>query len=314
MARPKRNLVEEIQTKIFIFYVCELLGIKPTGSDLSMFFEGHKRSSSKWKRYLYGTKTPSPGTLMLMFEKIDSLPGSDEFSRSIKELWYSSLWIALKAGEQTNGYWTEFYKTLPIRLQKHVFVANVHSGNPYDRRYPRQNELSAIEKISDLNTLAFFIGLTRDAAINNKGISIHGLDVALYRLFFAFCQHIPFNPFALELWHYFKRHVILQDRRAFEILRRNRWQESDAKVIEIIQLDADLINIARQIGLVSTPQEVRQFLHFFYTNKPEKIYLEIEQYQQQEQCEFTRLNELIRKLNTLRTSANKIPYPLSTHN
>ncbi|MCG7568196.1 hypothetical protein MHM95_18145 [Pseudoalteromonas sp. CnMc7-15] len=308
MARPKRNPVEVIQTKIFMHNLCDELGIELFGPELSYYFEGTRRASSKWKRFIAGEKTPSPGTINLILNKIKTQHGSTKLANNLVELWYSPLWSALFAGQLGSEYWTEFYKNMPIRFQKHVFEKDAPFGDSFKRRYPRHSEIDAIEKHCDREGFAFLIALARDASANKLGLYVHSLDVAIYRLFFAFCQHRPFRPFCIELWNYFKKYVVLPDRHTFNLRQITRWQQPDYSVPETIELDAYYLGIAQKIGLISTHQQARQFLFYFHINKTEKIIWEMEQYRNNGVGEFPHLSLLVKKLNTLRKAKERINF------
>ena len=306
MARPKRNPVEKIKTKMLIHFLCEKLCIEHSGAALSHFFEGTRRASSKWKRFVEGDMTPSIGTINLILNKLKSLQDDGDFAKYFYDLWHSPLWTVLNAGRQESEYWTKFYKSMPVRYQRHVFDNGSSFNDSSKRRYPRHSEVLSIEKFGDLEGFAFLIALARDSIDENLGLYIHTLDLSIYRLFFAFCQHHPFKPFCIELWKYFKDHIILQDRFLFRLLDITRWQELDDKVIELIELDDYYLNIAEKIGFISNHQQARQFLYYFHTNNAVNISNELEEFYSNESGSYTHLSILAKKLNSLRKKNERI--------
>lgn len=305
MGRPERNPVEEIKTKLLIYYLCEGLCIEKSGAALSHYFEGTRRASSKWKRFLEGKRTPSVGTIQLLLNKLKHQQDTEEFGSTFAQLWNSPLWVALRAGQQSNEYWIQFYKSMPVRFQKHVFDSGASFSDPFKRRYPRQSEIIAVEKHSDLDGFAFLIALARDSRINNLGLYNRALDLSLYRLFYAFSQHQPFKHYCIQLWHYFNKHVVIDDRTVFSKLDIKRWQETDYEVLENTERDAYYLRVAEKAGLISNNLQARQFLFYFHTGIS-KIATELEKYHSNESWKYIHLPALVVKLNNLRKQGDRI--------
>ena len=110
--RPKRNPVEKLRTRTFMNFLCWHANIAFTGYQLEHHFEPehiklNKKSDlqvrrCKWDRYVNGTATPNKDTCILIKSRYPhSLCCFD-----------SPLWQALKAGEQTEDYWSDFYKSV----------------------------------------------------------------------------------------------------------------------------------------------------------------------------------------------------------
>lgn len=309
MGRPERNPVEEIKTKLLMYYLCEELCIEKSGTALSHYFEGTRRASSKWKRFLEGVRTPSVGTIQLLLNKLNCKQNTADFGRIFSGLWNSPLWAALQAGQQESEYWLMFYKSMPVRFQKHVFYSGSSFSDSFKRRYPRQSEVISIEKHSDLDGFAFLIALARDSRINNLGLYVHTLDLSLYRLFYAFCQHQPFKFFCTHLWVYFQKHIVMQDRHVFGLLEETRWQESEIEVVENRERDAYYLRLAEKAGFISNNGQARQFLFYFHTGNSE-IATELEKYHSNEPLKYIHLSALVTKLNRLRKQGDRIRFKM----
>nr|WP_193988100.1 hypothetical protein [Lelliottia steviae] len=155
MARPSRDPIEKLKTQMFMRYLCTELKLPLFGPALAEFFDGSRRASSKWKRYIDGEKTPSAGTIKGLLNRITCKFNDKEVTELLTDFWFSPLWKALKAEAVDSSYWKSFYKNMPVRFHKYVFDKNAHFGNSYKRRYPRSSEVTSIEKYCDFDSLDF---------------------------------------------------------------------------------------------------------------------------------------------------------------
>lgn len=311
MARPRRDPIEALKAKLFMRLIALRLDIPPSGSGFSFYFDGTKRNSSKWKRYLDGNKCPSLGTRNQIFQQIRQGAHGEGLTQELSTFWNSPIWAALVSSLPSENDWTEFYKTLPLDLQRHVFVRKVVNNNPYDRRSPRKSEIIAVEKKCTLDALAFLCALTREST--HEKLRSNGLDseLSLYRLLLAFFRHEPFKSHWRDIWHYVKQHVVSQDRRLAHLFGVFRWEETTAQIEYFLGLDTHVINLAKQIGWEFTELQERQFIMFCHILGYKKVCIELSLISNKHPTNLPTITKLAKRINSLRIAKHKVAVPPS---
>lgn len=133
---------------------------------------GTLQRSGKWDRYVRAKSTPGQETI----EKIKNRypePYHYYFSDS-------PLWAAIRAGEQSDKYWTTFYQNLRPSLQKHIFVYDIGQRARLTRRKLRNSSIDAILREGDLDALACLVALMRDGQNPPPSFRYQKLEVAVY--------------------------------------------------------------------------------------------------------------------------------------
>jgi len=315
MARKKRNIIEEIKTKVLINFLCIKLDIGLSSGELSEYFEGTRRNSSKWKRYITGEHSISNGTLDLILsvicekEKLDK----EHLVQQIKELFYSPLWVALESGDKNIEFWLEFYRSLPINLQQYVFLKN----SPSDRTFPNEAQLPPIERICTLESLALLVGLARETRDKLSGFHIVKLERPLVRVLLFTLQESGFYQCRFELVRYFIEHVFLPNHelRVHIDAPLNNFRISEKALDDLIENDIAITEAAQRFGIVKTEREKQLFYFYrFHLERSsiDKVNIEIFYLQKKKFREYPTLNKIITKLNRRRADSQQIPLILPT--
>ena len=171
-----------LRAQLFIYLVCDRLQIPRTGPDLAEYFEGDRSFGSKWRRYLERKTAPSVDSYQLILEIADK---QKELKAELQSFYESPFWHALNfkdAPHTEEDRCIEFYKTLPAKLQSHIFRNTEGRYGAEVIAHPLQaRSLEAIADVANLDALAAFIVLTLQE--KTKGFRInHNVKLRLFNL------------------------------------------------------------------------------------------------------------------------------------
>ncbi len=300
----KNNAIIELRIKTYAFHVCKVAGIPFNPSAMEDFFmpwvykeKGYR--NGKFRNYVNGLRPPSNKTLQEIENKC----------QGTKELFNSPLWTVLVSGSQTTSYWESFYTSLPMSLKVIIFDLK-NDTNSTKRVKITEIKIKKIQKQGNQVALACLIALLREADLNDQLYIYDRLEHAVYNLLLLNLQLSYFNHFYMEIWLYFKKHIIRKDRSW--LFKPERFQESEEQLSQILYIDSNAIKSAITLRLVTCSDEISQFYYWLYqgnyeSHLKELIYRANNRKWDQEENQ-SGLNKLIKNINSDRKPANKIKF------
>lgn len=314
MAKPKRDPIESIKTRCFIYGFCALADIEMSGPELSLYVEKTRKNSSKWHRFIAGETTPSEGTVNLMLARLATFKGQ-ESANKLRQLFDSSIWLALAVNFVENIKRSEFYKTLPPSIQSAVLTP----VSPFDNRvvlykYPNASTIKKIERNGSLDALACLMAMLREDDLSEESFAATHIDLAAYRLLLSFFQHPHFNYVHAELWQHIRKYVLQHDEKTRRKMGIGFWDMSAEDVAQVIEQDRELIEVAKQAKIISIQEDINPFLHLFYRYPRHSIIkTQLESISNNESTCMAELNMFITLLNKHRPRRNQTEFADDIH-
>jgi hypothetical protein len=180
----------------------------------------------------------------------------------------SPLWLALKAGEQTQQYWTDFYSSIGEDLRTLCYrFKTVKSGRNSSMSLSKMKRepMEALMRIGTHEALACLFALLREAeARENIGEYVE-LEYALHHDVFWVLSENPFHDVAHQILHYLNKYVFRQGNKLlFRIIPESQFNISPQKAEERMWINGKNIMLAEDIGLFYSREQGKEFRFWKY--------------------------------------------------
>ncbi|WP_394132397.1 hypothetical protein [Shewanella maritima] len=314
--RPKRNPIDSLRAQLYLHVVCLAAGIKGTGYQLEQHFEPEKiirserdntvQRGCKWDRYIRGTVTPSIQTQRLIEGRY---PGTQQFLTN-------PLWLAMKAGEQTEEYWQLFYNCLRLSLQNKMFQGQSKNELIFKKKNYLLKALDPIAREGDTEALASLIAILRKYKSKRFTLDYHCIEVRVINLMWdTFCEEPYFN-FRHAIFEYLREHIVHNDKR-IEYMPQSPWNLTYTQVENSVMSLKIVTSLAASLLLFTDRKEMREFLYWLRKGNVEEITLDLAEAHRNGFLNVKQslrgLSWLLSKLNSTRPMSKQITNPLRRH-
>lgn len=305
--RPPKNPIEELTVKT-VFSAIEMLNPQlNNGYQLEKHFEPHlikycdgvTTRSNKWDRYLKGTM-PNKVVRKLIY---DRYPNAAKY-------FDISLWEALKAGNQSLQYWSDFYFQVDEELRNLCYrFKSTKNASFASVGKQKARIIDALVRISTLESLSCLIALLRESAHHENIVEHDALESALFNSIFWTLGQVPFYSLRHEILHYLKTYTVRQGLKSSLLLRSSPWNLSNLEVDRRIIIDQFNTGLAEDLGLLINLSERQEFLYWILKGDSSLIMQEMHDARKVEKYETLNsprgLRWLIDKLNKNRSNDKK---------
>lgn len=282
---------------------------KTTGYQLEKLFEPHlikiedgvTKRSCKWDRYLKGT-TPRKEFLALIKRKYPE----------VIKLYNSSLWRALRTGQQGEEYWIKLYQSLSPEIRNLGFQYRSLENVSFMSIGKRKHEvLDKLFRIGNTESLTCLISLLRESNENKEWTSYDYIETRIFNLIYWIIGGTRFFGSRQQLLSYLKQYVFTMDLHDNPLLRESPWNLSSQQVDERININYKNICLAEDLELISTKEDLREFVYWKMKGNNFLIVREMVDILYSKKSKLAESNEqglkwLVEKLNKSRSKSQKI--------
>lgn len=261
--RPPKNPIDFLKAKVLTSAI-EMYNPKlNTGYQLEKFFEPDRFKGPRldvtrkcnWDRYRNGV-VPSKKWIRAI---------KQYYPRAI-DYFDSPLWTAMRAGEQSEQYWSDFYLNLSVRLRNICYQFKSGGLNGIDGlNTQKKKALHKLVRIGTHESTACLIALYRENKFKNNFIAGESLVNTLHHEALWLLSYFPFCEYSHEIFDYLKKYVvILSDRPKFLVTSCPFHEMSFHQVAAHIEINQKNTLLAEDIGLAMNPAEQAEFRYFKY--------------------------------------------------
>lgn len=227
--RPRRNPVEDLATQVLLQALSLETGLKPKGVTFEKHFDGlpHRQpdesvkpKTSKWNRFFNNQHSPGRTT-------IDAIRASHPEAVQYYE---SSLWKALRAGEQPEKYWLRFFQSLPLAIQARIFTKESTSFHLGNLRPPNSRTADFLLKIGSLDALACGFALLRYFREKKHPFEYDDLETAIFNLYIRHTSTWPLLKVWVELTEYIKNEIFKPNQKRSKFPRESPWTIQETSI------------------------------------------------------------------------------------
>lgn len=310
--RPPKNPVEIYRTLTLMSTLRWKNRDLRTGYQLEKFFEPNifpdknnaRARSCKWDRYLKGV-TPRKESLALVERRYPTA----------MSYYNSSLWSALKAGEQTPQYWTDFYSSIDEDLRTLCYrfkTVKCKKNSSMSLSRAKREPLEALMRIGTHEALACLFALLREAEAREDITEYIELEYALHHDVFWVLSENPFHGVAHQILHYLDKYIFRQGNKLlFRIIPESPFKMSPQKAEERMWINGKNIMLAEDIGLFYSREQGKEFRYWKYKGDNFLIVREMAEAMSVQKYKLPDSHQglkwLIGKLNKTREKNNQLP-------
>lgn len=260
------------KTQIILHYYCEIAEVDATPESLLLYVEGGKFCTSKWRRILEGSCSPSPKTMKDMKKALTRTNVKkskiDEFTR----LYNSPIWQVLQVRKIIKKDEHVIVSRLPANIQSAIAT---RQWDTFDFEVIRKNlkasSVNKLEKISTLESLAALILRLRIERYYPSECDDLEVQSAVFRMFLSFCHHPSFFKYLPMLWPHLTSLVVKSDALSLNRMATGFWNYTVDDIKKIVNGESEVHKLAKAANIIEDHTDIPSFNYLYYrdTNKKE---------------------------------------------
>lgn len=270
--RPKRNPVETLATKAFVHAVASEAQLPLTGYAFERHFDGlHqlredgtlKHRTCAWDRIVNGATSPSEKTWSSVASRY---PHAAQYQKL-------SLWRALKAGDQGEQYWLNFFHSLPMSMQTRVFIKGSSANSLSTLRRINSYATHYLLRIGDIEALACAFALMRCMWKMELPMDYQEIASATRELLTWTVMLEPFYSLRMEILAYLEKYILAKPKDTQLLIFYKPWPSE--RMERKLESKLELAHLAEALSLVYSKKDIPLFFYYLQEGNTASIIHEL---------------------------------------